>query len=75
MKLENQLGSAFKTNKGHSKGRGICTIFHWLSRRNTEKHDSKIISEVEGLFFLNPKTDKEQQGIQGEIQTLNENTE
>ena len=76
VKLENQLGSAFKTNIGSPQGDGASALFfiEYLAER-LKNRDSKLLSALEGLLTINPKTDKEQQEIQNELQIIKINSE
>ena len=60
VKLENLLGSAFKTNIGSPQGDGASALFFitYLAK-SLKKDDDNIITAVQGLLDLDPKTVQE----------------
>ena len=55
-------------------GESAPFFIKYLAER-LKNRDSKILSALEGLLAINPKTDKEQQEIQSELQIMKDNIE
>ena len=80
MKLENLLGSDFKTNIGSPQGDGASALFFitYLAKslkKLLKKDDDDIISVVQGLLDLDPKTVQEQLEITNDLQKVSEKNE
>ena len=72
VKLENLLGSAFKTNIGSPQGDGASALFFitYLAKslKKLLKKDNKLHSAIQGLLALNPKTDQQNSEIEKDLQ-------
>ena len=77
VKLENLLGSAFKTSIGSPQGDGASALFFitYLAeslKKLLKKDDDNVLSAVQGLLDLDPKTVQEQFEITSYLQKVSE---